>query len=83
MSNKPTPCLGQIWTYVTRNPSEAEEFDETILLIAKDIAGEFEYKTLFGKRGTSTTYTTYDLATHLWVFDPEAKSSQYWRDKNE
>ena len=87
MSDKPTPCLGQIWTYVTRGSSRPDLVDETIRLIAKNKIGSFEYTTLFGSRGRTECYTRQSIINIQptgdsgWVYDPEAKGSQYWRDQ--
>lgn len=70
MSDKPEPCLGQIWSYI-HEPNSM--YNETIQLIAKNTMGFFEYKTLFGKRGRASYYTSADMSEGNWVFDPEAK----------
>ena len=80
MSDEPKLYLGQIWTYVTTNSYAPEAYDETIQLTAKDIQGLFEYKTLFGKRTGGPTIAYTEFARKVWVLDPEAKGSQYWRD---
>ncbi len=87
MSNKTEPCIGQIWSFVAICDTDADRYDETILLIAKNTEGHFEYKTLFGRRtpgqGVSSSLEASQIKEKTWVFDPEAKGSQYWRDKNE
>lgn len=80
MSNKPEPCLGQIWTYLTPEESSFENFDETIRLFAKNRSGSFEYKTLSGNRGSSNSYDRVDIIDDHWIIDPNAEGSQYWRD---
>lgn len=79
MSGKPQLRLNQIWTYVGKYNRD----DETVRLIAKNIEDRFEYKTLFGNRTGSSTFNPLAFKIDAWVYDPESKGSQYWRDKNE
>jgi len=79
--NQPKPQIGQIWTWVWTKQDGG--CDETMLLIAKDVNGDFEYKTLLGEDEFQAG--SYGKAVEGWIYDPEAKGADYWRDviKNE